>query len=134
MSSPAGAIQAALYNRLVSDSTLMGMITGVFDHVPEDEIHPYVTLGEGTEIPDNALSELGKENTQTLHAWVRERGTKTGQDILNRVSQLLDQQPLSVGGHHLVAVRFEYAETLRDPDPEIRHVVMRFRILTEEPA
>jgi hypothetical protein len=36
-----------------------------------------------------------------------------------------------VGRHHVVT-RYEFAQTLRDPEPGIRHVVIRFRILTEQ--
>ncbi len=47
--------------------------------------------------------------------------------------EVLDHTPLDIDGHHHVATRFEFSQALTDPEPpgDIRHVVLRFRIVTE---
>jgi hypothetical protein len=132
--SPLGPIQQALYERLTDDAELMGLVSGVFDHVPEGTQRPYVVVGEATSIPDNRHGGFGRQSTATLHIWTRERGFRTAQQIEDRIVQLLDHQPLGVDGLHTVAVRFEFSQTLVDPEPpgDIRHIPIRFRVITEQ--
>lgn len=132
--SPIHPVQVALYERLTGDPTLMGMVTGVFDQVPEDQDKPYVRLGEHLSIPDNDHSGFGREITETLHVWTRERGNAAGQAIAARVIALLDHRPddLVVDGHRVVSIRHEFDQALTDPDPEVRHHVIRFRIITDQ--
>ncbi|MGH3599812.1 MAG: DUF3168 domain-containing protein [Pseudonocardiaceae bacterium] len=125
-------IQAAIFSRLTADVTLAGLVTGVFDEVPEDAAHPYVVVGEAIETPRNAHAQFGREVVVTLHVWSRYRGFAQAITIVNRITALLDQQPMSIAGHAVVSVRHEFTQTLRDPDPEIRHVPIRFRVTTEQ--
>jgi hypothetical protein len=127
-----GTIQAAVYAVLGGDAELTGLVTGVYDTVPEGTAMPYVVLGEATEIPDNRLDGLGRQTTQTLHVWSRYRGFAEANRIAGRLVALLDHQPLPVVGVHHVMTLFEFSQTLRDPDPQIRHVPVRFRIYTEQ--
>lgn len=136
-----GPIQQAFYDRMVGDETLIGLLwhqidddvlTGVYDQPPEEAQHPYVDLGQGIETPRNTLAEAGAEAVQTLHVWSRQRNFAEGLQIVGRLRELFDHQPLTVAGHHLVSVRHEMTQTLRDPDPEIRHLPVRFRITTEQ--
>jgi hypothetical protein len=78
--SPLGPIQQALYERLTDDAELMGLVSGVFDHVPEGTQRPYVVVGEATSIPDNRHGGFGRQSTATLHIWTRERGFR-GQQL-----------------------------------------------------
>jgi hypothetical protein len=117
---------------LNSDSELRALVTGIFDEVPEGQVHPYVVLGEAFETPDNTHDTFGREVVITLHTWSRYRGYAEVLRITDRIITLLDHQPLSITGHNVIAVRHEFAQTLRDPDPEIRHVPIRFRVVTEQ--
>ncbi|MCY0919604.1 MULTISPECIES: DUF3168 domain-containing protein [unclassified Streptomyces] len=127
-------VQAALYVRLSGDQTLGDLVTGVFDHVPEADDLDYVTIGEATEIPDNHHGGFGREIVAALHVWTRARGHGPGLRIAARLVELLDHQPLTIAGHTHIATRHEFSQTLTDPDPpgDIRHVSMRFRIITEQ--
>lgn len=131
---PMGPVQAAYYARLTGDAALMDLISGVFDYVPEDRPYPYVQIGEATEIPDNRHDGFGRETTQTLHVWSRYRGYAQALAIAARIVALLDHQRLSIAGLHHVATRFEFSQTLTDPEPpgDIRHIPMRFRTITEQ--
>lgn len=131
--SPMRAIQAALYEVLSEDATLSGMVTGVHDDVPEDAALPYVVIGDFIEVPRNSQDRRGWETLATLDVWSNYRGNWEAADIAARLAALLDHQPLTLPGYHHVVTRFEFSQTLRDPDdPKLRHVPVRFRIVTEE--
>jgi len=131
---PMGPVQAAYYAALTGDALLMNLVTGVFDNVPEGQAYPYVVLGEGTEIADNRHGGFGRQTTQTLHVWSRYRGYSQGLAIAARMVAVLDHQPLTVTGLHHVSTRFEFQQTLTDPEPpgDIRHIPVRFRTVTEQ--
>lgn len=140
--SPVLGIQTAMHTRAATDVPLGGLVarntvanalwTGVYDDVPENAAHPYVQTGEAIETPRNTVAELGSEVVVTWHVWAKARGFKSGLEIANRLRVLFDHQPLVVAGHTVISVRHEMTETLRDPDPEIRHLPVRFRITTEQ--
>ncbi|MFJ4863397.1 DUF3168 domain-containing protein [Streptomyces sp. NPDC088748] len=129
-----GPVQAAVYARLTGDATLMALLSGVYDFVPESVAFDYVVIGEATEIPDNRHGGFGRETTLTLHVWSKYRGHARGQRIAARITALLDHQPLTIADLHHVSTRFEFSQTLTDPEPpgDIRHIPMRFRITTEQ--
>ncbi|MCI0687122.1 MAG: DUF3168 domain-containing protein [Sporichthyaceae bacterium] len=127
----AAAVQAALYARLAGDPELAGLARG-YDHVPEGAAHPYWTVGEAIETPNNHHGGFGRQVLATVHVWSTYRGYAEGLAIAARIVALLDHQPLTIAGHHTVAVRHELTQTLRDPDPDIRHMPVQFRIVTEQ--
>jgi len=131
--SPVNPLQKALYARLNGDATLTTLMgpSSVHDQPPEGDPYPYIRLGDHLDIPDNDLTSFGREVTETLHVWTRERSNGPGQAIAARVVELLDHQPdaLVVAGHQVVAIRWEFGQALTDPNPEIRHHVLRFRVV-----
>ena len=129
---PLGPVQEAVYDVLTGDTTLMGLIVGVFDEVPEGTRYPYVTIGEALEQPANSHDRFGRETVLTLHVWTDTRGFSKGTAITSRLVSLLDHQPLTVAGHHHVTTRYEFSQTLRDPEPHVRHIPIRFRVVTEQ--
>lgn len=125
-------IQRAIYGVLSGDATLGVLVSGVYDDVPEDAAFPYVVLGESMETPRNSHSSFGRETVVTLHVWSKQAGFTEANAVLEELVALLDHQPLSIVNHHHISTRFEYSQTLRDPDPTIRHVPARFRIVTSQ--
>lgn len=95
---------------------------------------PYVRVGDHLSIPDNDLTSFGRNVTETLHIWTRARSNASGQDIAARIIEILDHQPeaLIIPGHRVVSIRSEFDQALTDPDPEIRHHVVRFRVITAQ--
>lgn len=130
--SPLGPIQEAVYEVLSGDATLDGLVTGVFDEVPEGTAMPYVTIGEALEQPAGAHDRYGRETVLTLHVWTDTRGFARATEITSRLVSLLDHQPLTISGHHHVVTRYEFSQTLRDPEPHVRHIPIRFRVETEQ--
>ncbi|MFI2367303.1 DUF3168 domain-containing protein [Streptomyces sp. NPDC018833] len=131
---PLLSVQTALYAKLTGDATLMDMATGVYDYVPEDAVYPYIVIGEAIETPDNAHDRFGRQTVPTLHVWDQHRGFRRVLQIGSRVNALLDHQPLTISGLHHVVTRYEFSQTLTDPEPpgDIRHLVLRYRTLTEQ--
>jgi hypothetical protein len=129
---PLAPIQQAVYDLLTGDTTLTGLVVGVFDEVPEGTAYPYVTLGEAIEQPDGAHDRFGRQTVLTLHVWTNTRGFTDGEAIASRLISLLDHQPLTIDGHHHVVTRYEFSQTLRDPEPHVRHIPIRFRVITEQ--
>lgn len=128
------AVQNALYNRLKNDATLSGLVTGVYDFVPETAVYPYIVVGEAIETPDNAHDRFGRQTVSTLHVWDQHRGFKRVLQIGALLNALLDHQPLTITGLVHVATRYEFGQPLTDPEPpgDIRHLVLRYRIVTEQ--
>ncbi|MGW2260273.1 DUF3168 domain-containing protein [Streptomyces sp. NPDC001780] len=127
-------VQTAVYGRLAADPTLTGLITGVFDYVPETTAYPFVVIGEAIETPDNRHGGFGRQTVITLHVWSRYRGYAQALAIGARITALLDHQPLTIVGQAHIVTRFEFSQTLTDPEPpgDIRHLVLRYRVLTEQ--
>ncbi|KLL11579.1 MULTISPECIES: DUF3168 domain-containing protein [Protofrankia] len=108
------------------------MITGVFDDVPEGQEFPYVTLGDAVETPDNDHGGFGRESVMDIHVWTRERGHSQGADIANQIIRLLDHQALLIDGWRHIVTRYLRQQAMRDPDPEIRHRVLQFLVITAQ--
>jgi len=136
--SPAVPLQAGIFTRLTGDATLMALIDGVFDGVPEDVDGDYVTIDESIESPDNVHSEFGSITLWTLRIWTKARGHLTGLQIEARIRVLLDHQHVAldalVEGHTVVMAKFESRLALVDPEPpgDTRHVPVTYRFSTEQ--
>ena len=135
MASPTLAIQTAVYDLLTGDATLTTTLgAGVYDEVPETAKLPYVVIGEAYETPDLTHNQKGRRTTITLHVWSEQDGFTEAADIADRVITLLDHTALAVSGWSHVVTRFDFSQMLRDPDPNLRHVPVRFVVVTEEAA
>lgn len=136
MSAAAWPVQKAVYARLSGDATLAGLVSGVFDEPPEDAAMPYVVVGEAVETPDDAHDRRGAEVAATVHVWSRYRGFAEALAILDAVDRLLDvpggAARLAVDGWTKAFCRRESYQTLRDPEPGVRHVPATYRITLEE--
>lgn len=128
-------LQTAIYAKLTGDTTLMGMITGVFDFgaVPANQPYPFVSIGDTTETPDNRFGRRGYDTTQTLDIWDGSNNFQVCQHILARLNTLLDQQILTLATHHHVFTLYDFSQTLNDPGVnDVRHLVVRYITFTQE--
>lgn len=121
-------LQTAIVQRLRSSTDLMNRVTGVFDDVPEDVAHPYVSIGAITETADDAHDRQGLDSLVVLHVWSKYPGNAEAADIFAALDAALDRQPLTVSGWTDVSVKHESHQFLHDPDPEIRHVYAQYRV------
>ncbi len=134
---PADALQEGLYELLSGDATLAGLAS-VYDGVPEAAEPAWVVIGEMVATPDGVHGLEGRETAATLHTWTRAHSFAPANAIGARLVALLwhrhaDLDAL-VTGHRVWRVEHEFAQTLVDPEPDLRHRVDRFRIWTSQEA
>lgn len=127
-------IQEAMKAAADGDATLAGKVTAVVDHVAEATGYPYIQIGEAIDTPQGAHDRFGARTAVTWHIWSTFHGFEEALDIRGDLLRVFDHQPLTVAGHHTVVVRHEQTVTIRDPDPDIRHVAVRFAVETEHAA
>ena len=121
-------LQQAVYAKLTGHAPLMALVTGVYDEVPENVAHPYVSLGSITENVDDAHNQRGLEASVVLHVWSKYRGFKQAAQILSELDAALDRQPLTVAGFSDVSIAHQTHNQVRDPDPDIRHINVSYRV------
>ncbi|MFD7429055.1 DUF3168 domain-containing protein [Streptomyces sp. NPDC059818] len=128
-------VQSAIDARLRGDPELMGMIDGLYDYVPEVVPYPFIVTGDALETPDDRHGSFGRQTVVALNVWSQYRGYAQVLRIGARVTALLDHQPLTVPGLNHIVTRYEFGQTLTDPEPpgDIRHLILRYRVVTEEP-
>ena len=125
-------LQQAIFTALTGDAPLMAMISGVHDHVPQDAAFPYVTMGESTAVAYGAVGIVGLDTTLTLHVWSRSRGRKELKQVMAEMHRILHDADLTVTGHNLVWLRFEFLQTLLDADGATYHGIARYNAITHE--
>ena len=86
-------------------------------------------IGEDTATDYSTKDVTGTETVINLHVWSRYRGSKETKQVMDRVHTLLHDSNLTVTGHNLINMRFEFGDVIRDPDGITRHGVMRFRAI-----
>ena len=136
-------LQQTIYSTLRADATLQ-TLTGVtparvFDKVPQSTwaepnssgvYPPYVKIGEATARDWDTKTSDGMEQTLIIHTWSRGRGMKEPKLIMAAIVVALDQQALTVVGHTLVELVFEFSDTETEQDGLTRHGVQRLRAIT----
>jgi hypothetical protein len=124
-------IQKAIYSTLSSDTTLMNMISGVYDQVPEFTAFPYISIGESFSSDWSTKSTKGSQITITLHIFSKQGGKKQALEILERIHTLLHEGSLTLTGHILIMLRFERANVVLEEDGATYQGVIRLKALTE---
>ncbi len=99
--------------------------------MPREAEPPYLTFGQSTVRDWSTGTEDGSEHILTLHVWSRAAGERETHEIMNAVRAALHDAAIAVDGHHLVNLRHEFSDALRDPDGETYHGVVRYRAVTE---
>lgn len=110
-------LQKAVYQALTGDVTLMTLISGVYDHVPEDSVLPYLAFGQSASRDVSNNSDAAERVRLELLAYSRSGGRKQALDMLERVHAVLHhQEPSPSGGWRIVSLQVESAaaELLRD--------------------
>lgn len=129
---PSLAIQKGLLDTLKADATLMGMVTGVYDFVPQDTALPYVTIGDDTLSDRGSHTDDGTDNTLNIHTWARGAGRKHCKQIMAEITRILHGFDLPVTGFKSLSFRREFQDSTLDPDGQTYHGIQRFRLLLGE--
>lgn len=122
------ALQAAVYQHLLADVDLMGLIgSAIYDEVPSGAIpSTYVSLG-----PETVLDRSDGDGSGALHrfeiAVVSDvSGFAGAKAVAVAVSDALTGADLNLARGHLVALRFERAVASREEAANLRRIDLRF--------
>lgn len=118
-------LQQAIFARL--DGTLSYPI---YDHVPGDAAFPFIVVGDAMATEWGAADLDGEQHALSVHVWSRYHGRMELKQIMGEIKSALDQVPLALTGHHLVDLRFVFADEFPDPDGISRHGLVRFRAIS----
>ena len=124
-------LQSAIYSALTSNSSLMSLITGVYDRPPQGTAYPYVTLGEMAGVDWSTKTTTGMEYTVALHTWSRQGGRKEAAQIMESLHTILHQASLSVTGQTLVMIRFDSSAIHLESDGITYQGIMKFTAFLE---
>jgi Protein of unknown function (DUF3168) len=133
MASAANALQKALYAALVADVPLMALLGGakIYDDVPRGATLPYITFGQSTLRDWSTGTDAGFEHLITVHVWSRVNGEREAHQIISAIRDALHDVSVSIVGFHLVNLRFEFSDMLRESDGETIRGIVRYRAVTE---
>lgn len=127
---PVLELQRAIVQALKADATLMALVTGVYDRVPQDQAKPYVQVGFSTEAPWNAYGAKGYDLTTTIYIWHEAGYNAPGLAVKAEIDRILDDADpaITVDGFAVVRLWREFADTTpRDNDTVTRSIPVRYR-------
>jgi hypothetical protein len=126
------AAQVAAVAAWLDNEALEAFLGGphVFEEsVPEGmSVARYIVVGEQTAIPRRVMRSRGASATMAAHAWTR--GAPNRADVVEIV-RLMDAallEPLTLEGFGAARLKNEFSTVISDPDPELRHAPVRYRI------
>ena len=106
---------------------LMSQVTGVFDFVPDNQLFPYVSIGEFLSAPFETFDRYGQEVTMTIHVWGQRiepnayQGMKQIEFIMDSIQRLLVRAQVDVEHWGVVGIWGDFSQTMLDPDGITRH-------------
>lgn len=103
----------------------------VFDHIPQDQPPPYVTVGDDTISYDDSKTSFGQEHSITIQVFSGRRGRVEAKTLMAQVYAALHQQRLVISGQTATPVKFEFGDSFMEPDGVHARVVHRYRLKTQ---
>lgn len=132
---PGQALQKAIFEHLSAAATIKALIGDpprLFDHVTPGTAFPLASIGHIQVSDWSSKTFNGADCAVTLHVFSRSRGRKEVRAILEAMFVLLQDASLTLEGHSLVALRFQFSEVLLDEDGLTYHGVARYRARTQQ--
>lgn len=125
-------VQKALYSKLDGDGVLMGMVSGVYDVVPQKTALPYVVIGDGQMRVLDAQGLALTDLSLLLDVWTDASGRKNALAIMNRLFSLLHLGTLTISGFQQVTLRCEQADTAIEEQGTRIHGTLNVRVSVVE--
>lgn len=126
MITPMDALQDYLYNALTSDQILMGMVSGVFDYVPEQVALPFILIGEGTTNPGRFKGT--HEVKPLIRIFSEYDGFQEAAEIMARMNTHFEKKNLGVYGYKAVSFGPETSRTAVVED-SYREIQVQYRVV-----
>lgn len=131
-------LMTAIYSKLTGDSTLMALITGVFNFVPQKQTYPYVVINDSDlfETKMNTFAKKGKETRIFIHVHSLYKGDSEALGIAERIDSLLDWQSLTISSNSHIVTSFEGLQLEVEEDDskqyKARHAILEYKVITQE--
>lgn len=128
---PDADLQRAIYAALKGSAALEGLVDGrIFDHVPDPIVYPYVRIGEGQTLDDEAEGIDGAECFVQVSAFSGQPGKMQAKDMAKAIVAALKAE-LAIDGHRQAEMTFDGVQYLKEQRNAVTHAVLTFRYLTE---
>jgi len=136
MTWPAQETQKAIYNLLVNDSALTALIGAnkIFDHVPDNQAYPFVTMRTKPSSDRGNHDFEGWTQGLQIDVWHQYGGLGDlkVQQIQKRIDELIHSQDICIEGWNIIVLRRSTVDISDDPDGRTKHGVQIFKLLLGE--
>ena len=130
-----GALQTALYERLIGDAALMAIVKLVAtqgnqsDDSATSTPFPYITIGGDTSTPRDTKTNFGKSVVVVIDIWSRSVNFLEAKKIGSLVIGLLHHKPMPIiGEQHVMTVHRTETYSI-DPDGVTKRGLLMFGVL-----
>jgi hypothetical protein len=132
-------LQIAIMVRCAADDGVKELIgdragpSGIrfYDAVPADAAKPYVSFGPDQLLTEPADEYQGADIVLQLDAWSAGPGRVEVKKLIAALWAALDDAPIVIAGHRLIALDVEQTRILPEPDGTAWHGVLILRARTE---
>jgi hypothetical protein len=121
-------IQKAIYTTLTGNAPVMALVTGVYDHPPDNATLPVIGIGNDTANDAGTKTEQIIEYRAQIDVWADTLNFAAVRQIQDAIRTALHQQALSVDSGVVVLCREDSRNIFKEPDGET-HGVQLFAIL-----
>jgi hypothetical protein len=131
----AGALQAAVYQRLLSDPGVSGLVgAAVYDALPVGELpQTYISLGPETVRDRSDVGGAGAEHRFTVSVVTETAGFGSAKAVAAAIGDALENADLVLSRGRLVGLWFERAAARRGGKAgRLRRIDLRFRARLED--
>ena len=128
------ALQASVYNALMSDAGLDGLVTGaIYDALPTGALPSlYVTLGPEKVVDFSDQTGHGARHEFTVSIVSESAGFAAAKQVAGAVCDALVDADLSLSRGRLIALNFRSAKAARIDSGSARQIVLTFRAFVQD--
>lgn len=134
MTSPILALRRAILDRAAIDAELLGLMGGalrLYDEPPRAAPAIYALFGDVKASDWSTDFDRGHEQDIAIVVWAERGSARDALSAAERLSDILDDAPLTLDGHRLVNLRVTEIASARDRDSQLIRATLRLRAVTE---
>lgn len=121
-------VQKAIYAALTGNAPVMALVTGVYDHPPENVVLPVIGIGNDSADDAGTKTEQIIDYRAQIDVWAGGLNFAAVKQIQDAIRTALHQQAISVDSGTIVYCRESSRSAIPETDGEI-HGVQFFSIL-----
>lgn len=132
--SVSNALQAMVYQRLMSHGAVSALVGArIYDAPPLTAAYPFVSIGDGTVVPDDAECIAGRNETLQIDCWSNAQdGKREAKALVDAVKAALHGYDGTMATGALISIEVVLMRVMDDPDPSLKHGVIQIEALIEE--